>query len=154
MHVLGNAGRWRGGAILLARLAVDRSVQGHGYGRALMADAAIRTLQASDLVGARAMLVHARDQRAAGFYERLGFTRSSTDALHLTVTDAVPSKRSSSGWHRPRHPDIRDSYYSAIAAGKQMPARVADPISNLGLQRPRSVGIAASSGCSRQRRHL
>lgn len=73
------------GAILLARLAVDRSLQGQGYGRALMADAAIRTLQAADLVGARAMLVHARDERAAGFYERLGFTQSPTDALHLMV---------------------------------------------------------------------
>jgi ribosomal protein S18 acetylase RimI-like enzyme len=50
-----------------------------------MADAAIRTLQAADLVGARAMLVHARDEQAAGFYERLGFTRSPTDALHLLV---------------------------------------------------------------------
>lgn len=73
------------GVILLARLAVDRSLQGQGYGRALMADAAIRTLQAADLIGARAMLVHARDERAAGFYERLGFTRSPTDALHLMV---------------------------------------------------------------------
>ena len=60
------------GVILLARLAVDRSLQGQGYGRALMADAAIRTLQAADLVGARALLVHARDERAAAFYERLG----------------------------------------------------------------------------------
>ncbi len=73
------------GVILLARLAVDRSLQGQGYGRALMADASIRTLQAADLVGARAMLVHARDEQAAGFYERLGFTRSPTDALHLMV---------------------------------------------------------------------
>ncbi len=73
------------GVILLARLAVDGSFQGQGYGRALMADAAIRTLQAADLVGARAMLVHARDERAASFYERLGFTRSPTDALHLMV---------------------------------------------------------------------
>jgi GNAT superfamily N-acetyltransferase len=73
------------GVILLARLAVDRSLQGQGYGRALMADAAVRTLQAADLVGARAMLVHARDERAAAFYERLGFTRSATDALHLMV---------------------------------------------------------------------
>jgi GNAT superfamily N-acetyltransferase len=73
------------GVILLARLAVDRSLQGQGYGRALMADAAIRTLQAADLISARAMLVHARDERAAGFYERLGFTRSPTDALHLMV---------------------------------------------------------------------
>ncbi len=73
------------GVILLARLAVDRSLQGQGYGRALMADAAIRTLQAADLVGARALLVHARDERAAAFYERLGFTRSPTDVLHLMV---------------------------------------------------------------------
>ena len=73
------------GVILLARLAVDRSLQARGYGRALVADAALRTLQAAELVGARAMLVHARDELAAGFYERLGFTRSPTDALHLMV---------------------------------------------------------------------
>jgi GNAT superfamily N-acetyltransferase len=73
------------GVILLARLAVDRSFQGQGYGRALVADAAVRTLQAADLVGARTMLVHARDEGAAGFYERLGFTRAPTDPLHLMV---------------------------------------------------------------------
>jgi GNAT superfamily N-acetyltransferase len=73
------------GVILLARLAVDRSLHGKGYGRALVADAAVRTLQAAELVGARAMLVHARDEPAAGFYERLGFTRSPTDPLHLMV---------------------------------------------------------------------
>jgi GNAT superfamily N-acetyltransferase len=73
------------GVILLARVAVDRSLQGQGYGRALMADAAVRTLQAADLVGARVMLVHARDDPAASFYERLGFIRSPSDALHLMV---------------------------------------------------------------------
>jgi GNAT superfamily N-acetyltransferase len=73
------------GVILLARLAVDLSLQGQGYGRALVADAAVRTLQAAELVGARAMLVHRRDDGAAGFYERLGFTRSPTDPLHLMV---------------------------------------------------------------------
>jgi hypothetical protein len=44
-----------------------------------MADAAARTLQAAERVGARAMLVHARDERATAFYERFGLTRSSTD---------------------------------------------------------------------------
>ncbi len=73
------------GVILLARLAVDRSCQGKGYGRALMADAGVRALQAAELVGARAVLVHARDESAASFYERLGFTRSPTDVLHLMV---------------------------------------------------------------------
>lgn len=73
------------GVVVRARLAVDRSRQGHGFGRALVADAAIRALQAADLIGARAMLVHARDGLAAGFYQRLGFTRSPTDPLHLLV---------------------------------------------------------------------
>jgi GNAT superfamily N-acetyltransferase len=73
------------GVILVARLAVDRSRQGQGYGRALMADAAVRALQAAKLVGARAMLGHARDELAASFYERLGFVRSPTDTLHLMV---------------------------------------------------------------------
>jgi GNAT superfamily N-acetyltransferase len=73
------------GVIVLARLAVDRSLQGKGYGRALVADAALRTLQAAELVSARAMLVHARDEHTAGFYERLGFPPSPTDALHLMV---------------------------------------------------------------------
>ena len=73
------------GVILLARLAVDRSLQARGYGRALVADAAVRTLHAVDLVGARGMLVHARDETAAAFYERLGFIRSPTDPLHLMV---------------------------------------------------------------------
>lgn len=73
------------GVILLARLAIDQSLQGKGYGRALMTDAAVRTLQAAEIVSARAMLVHARDESAAGFYERLGFTRSPTDQLHLMV---------------------------------------------------------------------
>jgi GNAT superfamily N-acetyltransferase len=71
--------------VLLARLAVDRSLQGHGYGRALLADAAARTLQAAELIGARAMLVHAPHDGAARFCERLGFTGSPTDPLHLMV---------------------------------------------------------------------
>src|SRR5438045_2457184 len=58
--------------ILLARLAIDRTLQGQGYGKALVADASIRALQAADLIGARALLVHARDDNAATFYERLG----------------------------------------------------------------------------------
>jgi len=73
------------GVILLARLAIDASIQGQGYGRALVADAGIRALQAAELIGARALLVHARDDTAASFYERLGFTRSPTDERHLLV---------------------------------------------------------------------
>lgn len=70
---------------LRARLAVDRSLQGRGFGRALVADDAVRTLQAAELVGARGLLVHVRDQTSTAFYERLGFVRSPTDPGHLMV---------------------------------------------------------------------
>jgi GNAT superfamily N-acetyltransferase len=60
-------------AIILARLAVNRSQQGKGLGAALVADAMRRVLQAADIAGVRAMVVHARDEAARRFYEHLGF---------------------------------------------------------------------------------
>jgi GNAT superfamily N-acetyltransferase len=59
--------------IVLARLAVDRSWQGQGLGAALVADAMRRVLQAADIAGVRAMVVHAKDDTAQQFYEHLGF---------------------------------------------------------------------------------
>ncbi len=69
--------------ILLARLAVDRREQGKGLGAALLKDALIRTARAADEVGARAVLVHAKDDDARAFYERFDFEPSPTDPLHL-----------------------------------------------------------------------
>jgi GNAT superfamily N-acetyltransferase len=69
--------------ILLARLAVDRSEQGKGLGMALLKDALLRAVQAADLVGCRAVLVHAKDQTAQAFYRKFGFESSPVDALHL-----------------------------------------------------------------------
>jgi len=40
--------------VVLGRLGVDRSVHGQGLGRALVRDAAMRILQASDVIGIRA----------------------------------------------------------------------------------------------------
>jgi len=71
--------------ILLARLAVDRNHQGGGVGRSLLQDAALRCLQAADAVGVRAMLVHAKHERARTWYEQFGFERSPTDPLHLLL---------------------------------------------------------------------
>lgn len=59
--------------LLLARLAVDRHWQGRGIGGALVADAMRRTLQVAEIAGVRAMLVHAKDDAARGFYTHLGF---------------------------------------------------------------------------------
>ena len=67
--------------MILARLAVARTHQGQGLGRSLVREALLRTLQASENAGIRAMMVHALDEQAAAFYERLGFTPSPIDQL-------------------------------------------------------------------------
>jgi len=43
----------------------------------------LRTLQAADIAGIRAMAVHAKGDEARAFYERFGFTPSPTDPHHL-----------------------------------------------------------------------
>ncbi len=69
--------------MLLARLAVDRSEQGKGLGAALLKDALLRTAQAADIAGIRALLVHAKDDRARSWYEGFDFEPSPTDPYHL-----------------------------------------------------------------------
>jgi len=68
---------------LLARLAVDRTEQRVGLGEALLKDAIKRHLQAQSIIGSRALLAHAKDERAAAFYARHGFQSSPSDPLHL-----------------------------------------------------------------------
>ena len=71
--------------ILLARLAVDVSMQGKGIGPALLKDALLRAASAADTIGARAVLVHAKDDTAKGFYEHFNFEPSPTDPYHLML---------------------------------------------------------------------
>jgi GNAT superfamily N-acetyltransferase len=71
--------------MILARLAVDRAWSGRGLGRALVRDAVLRTVQAADIAGIRAMLVHAKSEEVRRFYERLGFVASPVDSLTLMV---------------------------------------------------------------------
>jgi len=69
--------------ILLARLAVDSAEQGSGLGAALLKDALLRTIQAAEIAGLRAILVHAKEDPAKRFYEKFGFEPSPIDAYHL-----------------------------------------------------------------------
>ena len=69
--------------MLLARLAVNRAEQGQGFGKALLKNAILRTAQAADIAGMRALLVHAKDDEARAWYEGFDFEPSPTDALHL-----------------------------------------------------------------------
>ena len=71
--------------MVLARLAVDRSEQGRGLGEGLLKDALLRTLQAADIAGLRAVVVHAKDETARAFYERFDFVRSPIDEYHLML---------------------------------------------------------------------
>lgn len=92
ISVTGAPGRFRRNmpdpvpVVVLARMAVDRSLQRQGLGRALVRDAAKRVLHAADAIGIRGMIVHALDDEAHAFYRRLGFAPSPLDPMTLMVT--------------------------------------------------------------------
>ncbi len=71
--------------MLLARLPVHKDWQGKGIGKALLKDAVLRTTQAADIAGIRALAVHAKDDQARRYYEQFDFLASPTDPLHLFV---------------------------------------------------------------------
>lgn len=72
--------------ILLGQLAVDTHHQGMGLGAGLLADAVRRSLAAANLIGARAVVVQAVNERAKSFYERFGFQPlSNCEPLMLAV---------------------------------------------------------------------
>jgi predicted N-acetyltransferase YhbS len=72
-------------AILLARLAIDKSEQRRGLGKALLKDALLRALNAADEIGAPVVLVHAIDADAKKFYKQFGFEDSAVNDLHLML---------------------------------------------------------------------
>ncbi|MFN0167916.1 MAG: GNAT family N-acetyltransferase [Bryobacteraceae bacterium] len=76
-------GRYPVPITLLARLAVDVSEKGKGLGRGLLKDAVLRAYQASELVGSRAIVTHAKDEAAKAFYQRFQFTPSPINEFHL-----------------------------------------------------------------------
>jgi len=89
--------------MVLARLAVDIHHQEKRIGRSLLRDACLRTVQAADIAGIRALFVHAKDERARAFYERFGFEPSPIHPLQLMllikdIKKTVASMRS----HRPK----------------------------------------------------
>ena len=84
--LLKSAGRSPIPIILLARLGVDVTAQGQGLGTALVKDAMLRASQAAEIVGARALLIHAESDQARAFYLHLAeFDVSPTDPLHLIL---------------------------------------------------------------------
>ncbi len=78
--------------MVIGRLAIDQSMQGQGLGPALLRDAILRTLQAAEIAGIRAILVHAISERAKRFYERWGFVSSPVEPMTLMITVAEAGK--------------------------------------------------------------
>jgi GNAT superfamily N-acetyltransferase len=71
---------------LLGRLAIDKGWQGRGLGAALLRDAVLRVIGAAEMIGVRALLVHAISEEAKGFYERWGFRPSAVEPMTLMIT--------------------------------------------------------------------
>ena len=75
--------------ILLGRLVIDKAWQGKGLGKALLRDAVLRTIHATEITGVRALLVHAISEEVKSFYQGLGFRESPVDPMMLAITIEV-----------------------------------------------------------------
>ncbi|BFU91539.1 MAG: N-acetyltransferase GCN5 [Nitrospira sp.] len=78
--------------IVLGRLAVDKSFQGRGIGSGLLRDAVLRTVQAAEIAGIRAVVVHAISEAAKRFYQGYGFIPSPIDPMTVMITIAEARK--------------------------------------------------------------
>jgi GNAT superfamily N-acetyltransferase len=78
--------------MVLGRLAVDQTVQRRGIGVGLLRDAILRTVQAAEIAGIRAILVHAISGDAKRFYESWGVIASPVDPMTVMITVAEAVK--------------------------------------------------------------
>jgi GNAT superfamily N-acetyltransferase len=69
--------------MILARLAVDLQHQGAGLGKALLKDTLLRTAQAANIAGIRALLVDAMYETTRQWYLNWEFEPSLSDPFHL-----------------------------------------------------------------------
>jgi GNAT superfamily N-acetyltransferase len=67
----------------LGRLAVRADMQGQGLGQLLLTDAMHRARAAAQAVGSAGVFVDAKNEAAARFYQRYGFTPSAGQPLKL-----------------------------------------------------------------------
>lgn len=85
-----NVGRYnRIPAVLLGRLAIHKAYQGKGLGKALLYDAMQKTI--NNPVAAAMIVVDAKDEKAAAFYQRQGFLSfgSGRSKFYLPLKDAT-----------------------------------------------------------------
>ena len=73
----------------LGRLAVDKTTQGRGLGGALLLRAAHRCIRVADDVGGVALLIDAKNERAARWYQSYGALALDDGPLSLVLPLAV-----------------------------------------------------------------
>lgn len=74
---------------LIGRLAVDTSRQGDGLGAFILIDAIIRSINASEVIASKALIVDAINDEAISFYEKFGFILiPDSNRLLLTMEEA------------------------------------------------------------------
>jgi GNAT superfamily N-acetyltransferase len=78
-------GRYEVPVFRLGRLAVSRDMQGQRIGSAMLFAAGGRALAVATEVGGVALAIDAKDERAAGWYERFGAIRLLDDKLRLVL---------------------------------------------------------------------
>ncbi len=71
--------------LLLGRLAVDKRYQGQGFGDALIFHAFSITNEAAEKIGTLGIIVDAKNEKAAGFYEKFGFKPLSASKNRLVL---------------------------------------------------------------------
>ena len=79
-------------AALIGRLARDERMRGKGVGELLVADAVRRVLGAARALAVLAIVVDAKNERAATFYEGLGFRRFPLRPNRLFLLASSPAK--------------------------------------------------------------
>lgn len=70
----------------LGRLATRADMQGQGLGQLLLADALSRARTAAQAVGSAGVFVDAKNEAAARFYQRYGFTPGTDQPLKLFLS--------------------------------------------------------------------
>jgi GNAT superfamily N-acetyltransferase len=72
--------------VLLGRIAIDKSMQGKGFGEILLFDALKKCLDLSDEMGILAVIVDPIDDKAISFYKSYGFVQLPTsNKMFLTM---------------------------------------------------------------------
>lgn len=85
-------------AILLAKLALDRRLQGQGLGADLLIHALGTILVAARSAGGRLVVVDAIDENAASFYRAHDFQPSPSDPRRLVMKLSTAARALGVGW--------------------------------------------------------